>query len=346
MLEDTALVMNDRQSRQQKLKEFLKSVFLDPTNDWAFKRIFGSTQSREILMGFLNDLLFEGQPTIQEITIKDPYLPAKLRNWKETAVDVRAVLANGEEMLIEMQNLATRGFTQRLNYNAAKVLSGQLKRGGNYLEVRPVTVIAIASFILFPERQQWLSHYTQMERTTGAPYPNGGIDIIVVELPKAKKAKLKVSHPMRDWLRFLIFSKDWRKIPPELKNPHVRQALKMARMNNLTTKESEIMSRRQMYQWDQINIRAYALDEGRAEGVAQGVAQGVAEGVAQGVVIGKAKGKADTLLKILQRRLGELPKTIHAQVNKLNFLQLEKLEEQVLDVPSVKSLRELVKSLG
>ena len=130
-----------------------KPVFLDPTIDWAFKRIFGSLESHDILVGFLNDLLLHaGQPVIQSLTIKDPYLPARLKDLKETAVDVRAVLSDGTEKLIEMQLFPTSGFTQRLNYNAAKVMAGQLRRGGNYLNVRPVTVIAITNFVILPHR--------------------------------------------------------------------------------------------------------------------------------------------------------------------------------------------------
>ena len=31
--------------------------FLNPCLDWAFKRIFGSVESRRVLLAFLNDLL-------------------------------------------------------------------------------------------------------------------------------------------------------------------------------------------------------------------------------------------------------------------------------------------------
>ncbi len=310
--------MNKRASRS-------KPVFLDPTIDWAFKRIFGSLESHDILVGFLNDLLYAGKPVIQRLTIKDPYLPARLKDLKETAVDVRAVLDNGTEKLIEMQLFPTSGFTQRLNYNASKVMAGQLKRGGNYLNVRPVTVIAITNFVILPHRQEWFSHFSQMERTSGEHYPNGGIDIIFVELPKATEEHLPLSHPMREWLSFLISSKNWRSVPKGMRNPHVRQALAMARLDNLSHKESELMSRRQLYQWDQINMRTYALEEGRAEG--------------------EVRGKADLILRLLTKRLGELPKTIHSQVGHLDYLQLEKLGDEVLDFPTIKSVRERLKAL-
>ena len=37
---------------------------LNPCNDWAFKRIFGSPESRDVLLCFLNDLLHAGRRCI------------------------------------------------------------------------------------------------------------------------------------------------------------------------------------------------------------------------------------------------------------------------------------------
>jgi predicted transposase/invertase (TIGR01784 family) len=271
--------------------------------DWAFKRIFGSTESLGILLGFLNDLLHDGQPVIVSLTIKDPYLPARLHGLKETAVDVAAKLASGAEVLIEMQLQPVGGFTQRLNYNAAKALTSQLGRGANYRKIRPVTVIAIADCILLPERKPWFSHYTQLERTTHTAYPSGGIDIIFVELPKVNLETLPENHPMRDWLSFLISARSWRSIPKTIQNPQVRQALRLARRDNLTLKESELMSRRQLYHWDQINLRELALEEGEVKGISKGIAQGIAQGIAKGIAQGITKGEEKKRTEMIQSML-------------------------------------------
>ncbi|WP_281277891.1 PD-(D/E)XK nuclease family transposase [Wolbachia endosymbiont of Leptopilina clavipes] len=44
------------------------SKFLDPKNDVAFRRIFGTEKNKDILIHFLNDILdFTGKNTIQDI---------------------------------------------------------------------------------------------------------------------------------------------------------------------------------------------------------------------------------------------------------------------------------------
>ncbi len=170
-------------------------VFLDPKNDWAFKRIFGSRQSTGVLTVLLNDLLFGGRPVITGLEIIEPYLPSQVRHLKDSAVDVLARLDDGREVLIEMQMLPVAGYRARVLYNGAKRLTAQLGRGQDYRHLRPVTVITIADCILLPETTAWLSHYALLETTTRAPYSAAGLDLIFLELPKASEDVIPVTHP-------------------------------------------------------------------------------------------------------------------------------------------------------
>ncbi len=61
--------------------------------------------------------------------------------------------------------------------------------------------------------------------------------------------------------------------------------------------------------------------------------------------LGKTEGRTETLLKILAKRLGKLPKTVVSQIEHLNYIQLEKLEDIVLDVPTVAELSAWLRKL-
>ncbi|MDJ0555296.1 MAG: PD-(D/E)XK nuclease family transposase, partial [Microcoleaceae cyanobacterium MO_207.B10] len=39
--------------------------FISPKTDFAFKKIFGSTESKDILISFLNALIYSGKSIIQ-----------------------------------------------------------------------------------------------------------------------------------------------------------------------------------------------------------------------------------------------------------------------------------------
>jgi len=47
--------------------------FLDIKTDFAFKKVFGSADSKDLLISFLNSVIeFDNQQTITDLTIVDP----------------------------------------------------------------------------------------------------------------------------------------------------------------------------------------------------------------------------------------------------------------------------------
>ena len=107
--------------------------FLDMKTDYAFKKVFGSEKSKDILISFLNSIIYENTQTkIKDLTIVDPYNIPLLDGMKNSFVDVKAILDNDTKVIIEMQVVNQRNFQKRILYNAAKNYSVQLKSGQNY----------------------------------------------------------------------------------------------------------------------------------------------------------------------------------------------------------------------
>jgi predicted transposase/invertase (TIGR01784 family) len=108
-------------------------IFINPKIDFAFKKIFGSEDSKDILISFLNALIYEEQPVIQDLEILNPYLAPKIRGVKDTYLDIKAKIKDGDNcdrtVIIEMQVLNVEGFEKRILYNAAKSYSTQLTSG-------------------------------------------------------------------------------------------------------------------------------------------------------------------------------------------------------------------------
>ena len=52
--------------------------FINPKVDYAFKKIFGSEQSKEILISFLNAIIYDGEKTIKHLTIVNPFNPSQI----------------------------------------------------------------------------------------------------------------------------------------------------------------------------------------------------------------------------------------------------------------------------
>ncbi|MCF8008012.1 MAG: Rpn family recombination-promoting nuclease/putative transposase, partial [Methylovulum sp.] len=59
--------------------------FLDIKTDFAFKKVFGSADSKDLLISFLNATIdFENNRKIEDLTIVDPYNIPMLKGMKDT----------------------------------------------------------------------------------------------------------------------------------------------------------------------------------------------------------------------------------------------------------------------
>ncbi|MDI6794896.1 MAG: PD-(D/E)XK nuclease family transposase, partial [bacterium] len=63
--------------------------FLDVKTDFAFKKVFGSEQSKGILIDFLNAIIDFENETIIDLSIVDPYQIPLLKGMKDSYVDVK-----------------------------------------------------------------------------------------------------------------------------------------------------------------------------------------------------------------------------------------------------------------
>ncbi|MCU0547032.1 MAG: Rpn family recombination-promoting nuclease/putative transposase, partial [Oscillatoriaceae cyanobacterium Prado104] len=66
--------------------------FINPKTDYAFKKIFGSSDSKDILISFLNAIIYDDNPTIEDLEIINPNLPPRVDGLKDSSLDVKAQL--------------------------------------------------------------------------------------------------------------------------------------------------------------------------------------------------------------------------------------------------------------
>ncbi|NEO63556.1 MAG: Rpn family recombination-promoting nuclease/putative transposase, partial [Moorea sp. SIO4G2] len=115
--------------------------FISPKTDFAFKKIFGSDQSKDILISFLNAMIYSGESVIQDLEILDPYSAGDVVELEDTYVDVyldvKAVLEDRTTVLIEMQIWNVEAFEKRVVYNLCKTYGNQLKSGQGYFDLNP-----------------------------------------------------------------------------------------------------------------------------------------------------------------------------------------------------------------
>ena len=212
--------------------------YINPKTDFAFKKIFGSAGSQGILRSFLNAILYEGQDRIESLEIVDPYSIPRLEGMKDSYLDVRAVLRDGQHVIIEMQVLNIPGMEKRVLYNAAKEYSNQLVKGQDYKLLNPVIALTITDFIMFPELEgQVISRFALMEKSRLIAYPDGDVELVFVELPKFQRGLDELRGLTDEWLFFVDSAADMEAVPVQLSEvPEIEDAFDGNRAKHICLK--------------------------------------------------------------------------------------------------------------
>ena len=251
----------------------MSGVYINPKTDFAFKKIFGSKQSKDILISFLNAILYQSRPIIEDLEILDPYQAPRIKGIKDSYLDVKATIVGHKTVIIEMQVLNVLGFEKRVLYNAAKAFSIQLNVGDDYTLLNPVIALTITDFEMFSESPKVISRYRLKEQDELTDYSDD-IELVFVELPKFDKPLRDLESISDKWLYFLKCANQLEAVPSSLESiPEINHAFSVAKQSKLTRKELEVLEKREIFIHDSRNAILKARQEGRLEGEAIGAKQ-------------------------------------------------------------------------
>ncbi|MDN5247598.1 MAG: Rpn family recombination-promoting nuclease/putative transposase [Wolbachia endosymbiont of Tyrophagus putrescentiae] len=262
------------------------SKFLDPKNDVSFKRIFGTEKNKDILIHFLNDILINDTlahlelQKIQEVeflsTVQDPDIAAK----KQSIVDVLCRDINGTQYIIEMQVAKTKGFEKRAQYYAAKAYSRQAEKGDQYYNLKEIIFIAIADYLVFPNKTGYLSYHSILDMNT---YESNLKDFcfVFIELPKFSKTREdELSNIVEKWAYFFRYAAETRESDLERiigSDEIIKRAYKELDRFNWSDIELRTYEQEVKRILDEQAILAQKLDDAREEGIKIGAERGKIE---------------------------------------------------------------------
>jgi predicted transposase/invertase (TIGR01784 family) len=255
-----------------------RPTFADPKTDFAFKRIFGSEEHKDVLVAFLNNMLDLDEPhRIVTVELLAPEQRPPVAELKLSIVDVKCTDTHGVSYVVEMQVLQVEGFEKRVVYNVAKAYVNQIGRGGGYPSLNDVVGITICDFELWPDtegrRVPMLSRWRMTEQQTGAK-ELGQIQLVFLELPKYDASR--PPHTMVEKWAYFFREADNLVVVPEVLAEHpFIDALDAARTAAFTASE-----------WDAYILAGIAIQNERgALSVAEkrGLRQGEQRGLQQAV---------------------------------------------------------------
>jgi len=282
--------------------------FIDPKIDFAFKKIFGSSDSKDILINFLNAILYEGQPLIEDLEIIDSQPENPTLGAQETRLDVKATINGDRIALVEIQLINVPSFGNRVLYNAAKSYSQQLTGKDRYERLKTVISLKIADFEMFDNQPEFMSRFVFQEKEQQFECPDTAIELVFIELPKFSKELAALETTADKWIYFIKNSSTLETVPETLSAvPEIQKAFRIAREDNFTQEELKELQKQELWIQD----------------------QQIAIEIAREQVTKTAQ--LSLILRQLVRRLGTIQPETENSIRQLSVEELENLGEAVLD---------------
>ena len=251
--------------------------FLDPKNDSAFHRIFGSEKNKDILIHFLNDIFARTDNPIEDVTFLKSSQESEIAAQRVSIVDVLCQDLEGNHFIIEMQVGGEPGFEKRAQYYAAKTYIQQREKGIEYKDLKEVTFLAITSYSLFPKRPGYISHHQVLNLETQERELKD-FSFSFLELPKFKKKKEDLKTMTEKWAYFF---KHATKTSDEDLDKIIGSDAIMERAYHELDRYSWTAEELRIYDSIEMKIAAdkaiheSMFSEGKAEGKAEGKVEGI-----------------------------------------------------------------------
>ena len=244
------------------------AIGIDPTVDFAFKRLLGSPEHSRITVHFLNAVL-GGSPRITDVTILNPFLEKDFEQDKLSVLDVLATDEHGRRLNVEMQTSLPTGIQQRLTYYAACLYVEQLTEGEDYPALRPAISICVLDATMFPGLSDLHLDFRLRDCRHGETLTDD-LQIHTIELPKydGPADNEKISDPFDEWLYFLRFASTStaEELTARLADQGFTEATGVLEMIAKTPTQRMLYEARLKFQRDERARLTYAEQKGREEG--------------------------------------------------------------------------------
>ena len=173
-----------------------------PTNDFFFKKIFGSAGSEKITKSLLEAIL---KIDITAIDLdKNPITEKEVLDDKLGVMDIRLEINGNVDCDVEMEMVNRGNIEIRLMRYVSKIFIKGLKVGEKYVEAKDSIAILIANFELAKHKEvkKILTEYEMREKDYGNIVLTDKIKVYILELPKIERMKSEDKN-LNLWIKFI-----------------------------------------------------------------------------------------------------------------------------------------------
>lgn len=246
--------------------------FINPYTDYGFKKLFGTEENKELLISFLNAMIFNKDGIITNLTYKNIEQLGDNKDRRNCYFDVYCETQDGSNFIVEMQNARKSYFKDRSLFYAAKPIRDQAEKGQEWdFRLNNVYMVGVMNFRFpdneYPEDSYY--HVVQLVDVVDQHVFYDKLTLIYLEMPKLKNMLPRTSSFRDLWLyalQNLCYTDDY---PEILQNGIFKKLYDAAALANMNDAQLLTYERSQKVMWDRYSERETAREEGREQGRAE-----------------------------------------------------------------------------
>jgi predicted transposase/invertase (TIGR01784 family) len=257
--------------------EGIQDKYINPYTDFGFKLLFGTAMNKELLISFLNALLFK-EETVKDVT----YLNAEHLDTQEydrrAVFDVYCENEKGEKFLVEMQRGEQQFFKDRSVYYATFPIREQSQRGKWDYELKAVYIIGTLNFTFNDTDGDYFHHEVKLVDLYTHKVFYDKLTFIYLEMPKFNKKEDELESMFDKWLFVLRNLSSLFERPRALQNRVFDRLFEAAEIAKFNPKElGEYWESLKNFR-DWYSVMSTQLKKGREEGLKEGLEKGLEQG--------------------------------------------------------------------
>lgn len=255
------------------------------TNDYMFKRIFGSEECKDILISFLNRIVGNGK--IADVTFQNTEHLGPTAYERKAVFDIAVRTLSGEEYIIEMQLAQQAHFRDRaLFYTSYPVINQAVLAKERHIEkngdpscfrwnfnLKPIRFIAVVNFRMEHgagwDAERYHSSYRLREDDTGELL-HDKLQFIFLELERFTKKECELESGSDKWMYLLKNMSRLKSRPVVFDGKEFDRLFEMAELCNFTAEQYINYQESQKMIYDYENTIDFARQQGHEQGLAEG----------------------------------------------------------------------------
>ena len=296
----------------------IEEKYINPFTDFGFKKLFGEEANKDLLIDFLNSLLYK-EHKIKDLTFKKTEQLGSTEMNRKAIFDLYCEDEIGQKFIVELQKAEQKFFKDRTVYYSTFPIQEQSKRGDWDYKLNPVYCIGILDFSFeedkdFPDK--YLYEVELTERITKKLFYDKLL-YVYIEIPKFNKKENELQSNVDKWLYFLKYLSKFNEIPESLQTEMFIKAFEISEIAKFNEEQKFAYEESMKYYRDLKNV----IDTSEEVGFEKGYVKGEIKGK----IKGKIEGKQERNFEIVTNMYNE---GFNIEViSKISNLSVEKVKE-------------------